>query len=206
MTRVAILVEGQTEGEFVKRILARYLYSKGVFVKEHSLGGGVNVHKIAQEMRRFCRSYDVVTSLVDYYGFRGRGSATVAELEHQVGLEVANRMPGGGNCRIYPYVQRHEFEGLLFSNVAAFEQIPDVTAGMVVQLKRMRMRFSTPEDIDDGDASAPSKRIKKVIPTYQKVVNGVGLAEWITLATIREECARFDSWVTSLESLGGEAD
>ena len=204
MIRVAILVEGQTEGEFVKRILAPHLYQKGVAVTEHDLRGGVNVDKIAHEMRRFCRSYDVVTSLVDYYGFRGKGDTTVIELEQQVCSAVAKSMPSGGNCKIYPYVQRHEFEGLLFSNVEVFGQLPDVTAQVVQQLKRIRVRFPTPEDINDSYASAPSKRIKNVIPTYQKVVNGPDLAEWITLAKIRQECARFDTWVACLESLGDE--
>ena len=204
MIRVTILVEGQTEGEFVKRTLTSHLRQMGISVKEHNLQGGVNVHSLAKEMRRFCKSYDVVTSLVDYYGFRGKGNTAVAELEHQICAEVGNRMPSGGNCRIYPYVQRHEFEGLLFSNVEAFAQIPDVTAVMVQQLKRIRSRFLTPEDINDSVALAPSKRIKKVIPTYQKVVNGPNLAEWITLAKIRQECARFDCWLAYLESLGKE--
>ena len=205
MIRVAILVEGPTEEEFVKRILASHLCQKGVLANAHNLGGGVNEHKIAREMRLLCRSYDVVTSLVDYYGFQGKEGATVAKLEQRVCAEVGDRMPSSGGCKIYPYVQRHEFEGLLFSNVEAFGQIPSVTPANVQQLKRIRDRFVTPEDINDSDTSAPSKRIQKVIPTYQKVVNGAVLAKWITLAKIRQECKRFNAWVTCLETLGEEA-
>ena len=117
------MVEGQTEGEFVKRILAQHLLENGVLAKEHELGGGVDVYRIANEMLRYCRSYDVVTSLVDYYGFKGKRRATVTELEEQISMEIINRAPGGILCKIYPYVQLHEFEGLLFSNVKAFEQI-----------------------------------------------------------------------------------
>ena len=205
MIRVAILVEGQTEEEFVKRILASHLCHDGVFVTGHNLGGGVGVHRIAREMRAFCRSYDVVTSLVDYYGFKGKKEATVEELEQRICTEVEDRMPCGGRCKIYPYVQRHEFEGLLFSNVEAFQNMPSVTPTVVQRLKRIRGRFATPEDINDSDASAPSKRVKKVIPTYQKVVDGVNLAECITLAKIRQECKRFDAWMACLEKLGQEA-
>ena len=205
MIRVAIVVEGRTEGEFVKRILAHHLCNKGLLVKEHELGGGVNLHKIAEEMRHFSSSYDVVTSLVDYYGFQGKQNATVAELEQRVRVEVRKRMPGSTGCKIYPYVQRHEFEGLLFSDVEAFGQIPGVTAANLQSLKMIRKRFSTPEDINDSETLAPSKRIKKVIPTYQKVVNGASLVEWITLAKIRQECKRFDAWLACLESLGEEA-
>ena len=206
MIRVAILVEGQTEGEFVKKMLAGHLCQRGVFVQDRDLRGSVDVHKIAREMRHYCPSFDVVTSLVDYYGFRGKKGATVVELEKQVEAEVRNRMPHGGTCKIHPYIQQHEFEGLLFSNVKAFGGLPDVTAERVQRLKRIRNRFLTPEDINDSEDSAPSKIIKRIIPTYQKVVNGAGLAEWITLAKIRGECERFNIWVTWLESLDEEPD
>ena len=200
------MVEGQTEGEFVKRILAQHLLKNGVLAKEHELGGGVDVYRIADEMLRYCKSYDVVTSLVDYYGFRGKRHATVTELEQKISDEIGNRAPGGILCRIYPYVQLHEFEGLLFSNVRAFENIPGVTTANIQRLTLIRSRFSTPESINCGEHSAPSKRIKGVIPTYQKVVNGLSVAEGITLAKIRQECNRFDSWIACLESLGKESD
>ena len=206
MIRVAILVEGQTEGEFIKRILYGHLYERGVLVHDRDLQGGVSVHKMAREMCHYCSSFNVVTSLVDYYGFRGKGDATVMDLEKRVRAEVENRIPVGGMCKIYPYLQQHEFEGLLFSNVKAFEQLPSVTAATVQRLRRVRNRFPTPEDINDSSVSAPSKIIKRIIPTYQKVVNGADLAEWITLADIRRECKRFDTWMNVLESLGEESD
>ena len=62
MIRVAILVEGQTEGEFVKRILDGHLYKRGVLVQDCDLRGRVDVHKIAREMCLYCQSFDVVTS------------------------------------------------------------------------------------------------------------------------------------------------
>ena len=205
MIRVAILVEGQTEGEFVKRILDGHLSKRGVLVRDFDLRGRVDVHKIAREMCLYCQSFNVVTSLVDYYGFRGKKGATVVELEKRVKAEVRKKMPRGGPCKVYPYVQQHEFEGLLFSDVRAFGKLPDVTDAIVQNLEKRRNRFPTPEDINNSTASAPSKLIKKVIPTYQKVVNGADLAAWITLAKIRQECKRFNDWVTCLESLGEEA-
>lgn len=199
---MAIVVEGQTENEFVKRMLSNHLLEKGVFVNQHQLGGGIDVHKIASEMLRYCKSYDVVTSLVDFYGFKGKGEKTVAELEEQISQEVRKRAPGGLLCQIYPYVQLHEFEGLLFSDVKAFGQIPGVTLANIQRLQFVRSRFSTPECIDSGEHSAPSKRIKRVIPTYEKVVYGLSVAQGITLPKIREECKRFDSWMGCLESFG----
>ena len=204
LTRVAVLVEGPTEGAFVKQILARHLLNRGVYAVERPLGGDVSVCKMARDIRQYSRAFEVVTSLVDYYGFKGKGELSVQQLERKVSMEARNRMPGGTKCTICPYVQRHEFEGLLFSDVEAFGQLPEVNASTVRRLKRIRDRFQTPEDINDGFATAPSKRIKNLIPTYDKVVNGLELAEWATLARIRRECKRFNAWVAWLESLGEE--
>ena len=203
---MAVVVEGQTEASFVKNMLAQHLFDSGVLVTEHELGGRIDVHKVANEMLQYCKSYDVVTSLVDYYGFRGKQQASVEELEQRICAEIRNKAPGGILCKMYPYVQLHEFESLLFSNVEAFGQIPEVTTAAIQHLEIVRSRFSTPESINCGEYSAPSKRIKRVIPTYQKVVNGLSVAERITLSKIRQECKRFDSWIGCLESLGKGSD
>ena len=51
--------------------------------------------------------------------------------------------------------------------------------------------------------TAPSNRIKSVIPGYQKVVDGTLIARETGLDTIRAECPRFAEWLAKLESLGG---
>lgn len=78
-------------------------------------------------MARFYWDFDFVTSLVDFYGFRGKGDRTVEELEKH--LTERTHMQVDHECdprRVFPYVQRHEFEGLLFSDVSAFSKLPDV--------------------------------------------------------------------------------
>ena len=63
-------------------------------------------------------------------------------------------------------------------------------------------RFSTPEDINDGANTAPSKRIKQEIPRYQKVQDGPLVAQTTGIDRMLAECPRFRSWITRLESLG----
>lgn len=181
--------------EFVNRILVSHLCCKAVEARGYNLGGGVSIPKIVKEMRLYCKSYDRVTTLVDYYGFANKGERTVEQLEQQVAKEI----PAHFQCKTVPYVQQHEFEALLFSDVSAFGRLPGVTQQTVRNLNRVRDRFQTPEDINDNKETAPSKRLIKEIPAYQKVVNGVDLAEEITLVKIRQECARFDCWMTLLE-------
>ena len=97
----------------------------------------------------------------------------------------------------------HEFEGLLFSDVDAFERLfrdPPIT-----DLRSIRSAFDTPEDINDSAKTAPSKRIARLIRSYRKTLDGPLLALEIGLERIRSECPGFDAWLRRLESLGEAA-
>ncbi len=206
MIRLAIVVEGRTEEEFVKRVLIEGLRARDVevfpiLINQH--GGSVSVDSLASNMVKLFRSFDAVTSLVDFYGFRGKGGATLGELERLVTEEINNRMPSARDRRkIFPYVQQYEFEGLLFSDVSAFADLAHTPPGSVEMLREIRSNFQTPEDINDSRETAPSKRLVHVIPRYQKSVDGPVVAMKIGLDLIRAECPQFDDWVTRLESLG----
>ena len=67
-------------------------------------------------MSELYRSFDAVTSLVDFYGFERKGDATVEELEAKILGRVREKIGSGWDERkVLPYVQRHEFEALLFA-------------------------------------------------------------------------------------------
>lgn len=205
MIRLAVSVEGQTEEEFVEKSLAPHLQSRNVFTNPVLIGrarrpikggGDVTVDRLANEMRYLRKSFDAVTSLVDFYGFRDKGSRQPDDL-----VETIRRRIGRLDKRtVLPYVQLHEFEGLLFSNVEAFARI--LPFAPIADLKSIRSKFDTPEDINDRSESAPSKRIKTLIPQYRKALHGPLLAHDIGLDTIRSECSRFDAWLRWLEALG----
>ena len=206
MIRLAISVEGQTEEEFVNTVLVNHLRPKDVEPQPILLGGtggDVTVERLARDMARLYWSFDFVTSLVDFYGFRGRGSATVDELEKIIDAKVNDHVRRSWDqSRVFSYVQQHEFEGLLFSDVSGFAGLIDVPDGAVDALREIRAQFPTPEDINDSNDTAPSKRIVELIPRYQKVVDGSLLAEEIGLEAIRAECPRFNAWARCLETLG----
>ena len=95
----------------------------------------------------------------------------------------------------------HEYEGLLFSDpqrLARGIYRPEL-AGAFAEI---RHAFPTPEDIDDGDHTAPSKRIIDLCRGYAKPMHGVLAAIEIGIVAIRRECRHFDQWVTKLEALG----
>ena len=127
---MAISVEGRTEEEFVNSVLAPHLQSALVTptailigrARSGSGGGGnVSIERLASEMAGLYYNFDAVTSLVDFYGFRGKGDRTVEELEEHLAQEIQKKVSSGWDQRkVIPYVQKHEFEGLLFSDVSAF--------------------------------------------------------------------------------------
>ncbi len=203
MIRLAISVEGPTEEEFVNNILADHLRTRGVEPQPILLNGNVTIERLASDIARLIWSFDRVTSLVDFYGFRDKNTATPEQLEQRIHKRVDTKINRSWNqSHVIPYVQQHEFEGLLFSDVDAFDKLIGASHESKQALQNIRSQFPTPEDINDNSDTVPSKRIVKVIPRYKKVVDGPLLAMEIGLAAIRDECPRFNCWVTSLESLG----
>ena len=204
--RLAISVEGPTEQEFVKNVLVGHLRVRGIesqpVVVGHS-GGNITVQRVASDMANLIWKFDHVTSLVDFYGFQDKGEASIDELERQIGEAVDSKIARPWDqSRLIPYVQRHEFEALLFSDVTAFSKVLLVPESTIEALEDIRSRFTTPEDIDDGITTAPSKRILATIPSYHKRVAGPLVAQETGLDTIRAECPRFHHWLGRLESLG----
>ena len=206
MTRLMIVAEGETEMAFVKNVLGEHLSSKGVYpytMLPGKRGGNITVDRLAKEMAKLVWKYNFVSSLVDFYGFKDKGNDSVEALEQRIGeaARAASNHPES-KTNIIPYVQRYEFEGLLFSRVDAFSDAALASERDVRQLHEIRSLFQTPEDINDGYDTAPNKRIKRIIRKYHKVANGLLIAQSAGLDTIRAECPRFSAWLARLESLG----
>lgn len=207
MIRLAIVVEGETEEEFVKLVLAEHLRARAVEpipILPRGRGGNISVARLAPAMAELIWNFDFVTSLVDFYGFKEKGNATPDALEQLINQAVRSRIGRSWDeSRGFAYVQKHEFEALLFSNATCFGavigNIPDNT---LADLRAIRSRLATPGDINDSPETAPSKRIAQLIPHYNKRVHGPDVAMEIGLDIIRKECARFNEWLTRLESLG----
>ena len=210
MIRLAISVEGPTELEFVKDVLADHLRERGVEAQPilpGGQGGSISIDRLAPEMARLVWNFDYVTSLVDFYGFKDKGTASVSDLEHNINQAVRQRIhQSWDEYRVFAYVQQYEFEALLFSDVSVFDLLEDVSNNTITQLGRIRTQFETPEDINDSPITAPSKRITELVQKYRKRRDGPDLAAAIGLDAIRSQCRRFDEWVNRMESLGSQPE
>lgn len=109
-----------------------------------------------------------------------------------------------GDPRFVPYIQLHEFEAVLFAMPDAFLTYYPDRKREVAALNQLVARDGPPELIDDGENTAPSKRIIAQIPAYEKAKPTAGpiIANAIGLPTIREKCRHFDTWLRKLEMLG----
>ena len=221
MIRLNIVAEGQTEQRFIERLIAPHLLRINVFVycrcvrtsskgKIYS-GGTSNFSKLKRDIVRWVRQdrqKDArFTTMIDLYGlpgdFPGIEAAriladpyqAVEDLEKNLRDEIADQ-------RFIPYLQLHEFEAILLAGPEAFSRhFPNAN---IDALRDLVNRFDSPECIDDGEKTSPSKRIIDVVPeyAYQKAVAGPLIAEKIGLDQIRSKCPHFDEWLSKLENLG----
>jgi hypothetical protein len=227
MMRLYVVVEGQTEEEFVKRVLgphlqARHIYTTPIIVttrrdrltgKKLGKGGGHWKHWL-KDLRRLLGEHTgnnvAFTTLFDLYGLPedfpqlAALSQNADTLQRAVGLEqeMAATLD---DRRLIPYLQRHEFEALVLASLDALGALLD-TEDDVLGLEQLRVELAhlAPEDVNDGPDSAPSKRLESRIPSYDKTLHGPLAVEAARLANIRAVCPRFNAWVTKLEGLSAD--
>jgi hypothetical protein len=108
------------------------------------------------------------------------------------------------DSRFIPYIQLHEFEALLFSRIECLGTVYTSRHGEIAELERLSADYKSPELIDDGENSAPSKRIGEKVPEYLRAKATVGpiVAGEIGLDVVRGKCPHFNDWLIRLEKLG----
>lgn len=132
MQQILILVEGQTEEQFVKNALQPYLIPFGVNViptiintkivkGSNNFKGGINSYgQVERDLSKLLKDASVyVTTLIDFYGlphdFPGysekNSSGSSTQFIETLETEWSKRV---NNNRFIPYIQQHEFEAIVF--------------------------------------------------------------------------------------------
>jgi hypothetical protein len=212
-----ILVEGQTEGTFVRDVLAPHLHTFGVYLnpvvaltKRVKSGlkfkGGVPGYvKLRGELCRLLNdtSAVAVTTMMDYYGLPGdypgadsiprRGSCydRVAHLEKALQEDLQNP-------RFLPYLSLHEFEALLF----VAPELIETTVEDHGVADRLAALAASPEEVNDGPDTHPAARLLAAVPKYRKALHGPLIVGRIGLPAIRQRCPHLHTWISRLEQLG----
>lgn len=208
--RLYIVVEGQTEEEFVKDLMSPYFQEIGIYVfpviihtsKGHK-GGFVNYEHLKNDLSKLLKSQGqdvVVTMFVDFFRCpelpeKNIWSIIPNHLTRVIAMEDAIKRDIS-DWRFVPYIQLHEFEALLFSADCGFKKYFDIKESL--ELQGISDAYENPEDINSSPEGAPSKRILRIVPDYDKVMYGNIIALEIGINAILEKCPRFKAWVELL--------
>ena len=230
MVRLLVIVEGQTEENFVNRVLAPHLYNQGFLAVSAKLMGNARKRNrrggirgwpgVREEIIRHINTDKnmYVSTMVDYYAlpggdnnpkaWPGRFQARLLNfedkaryIESELQQDIATYSPKSLNAeRFIPYIVMHEFEGLLFSDCKEFARSIN-REDLATTFQNIRDGYSSPEEINDSPQTHPSKRIKTLMPEYQKPTDGRRAAIAIGLETFRRECPGFRCWLERIEAI-----
>ena len=229
MARLYLFVEGRTEQAFADTVLRPHLALAGVYMQPavqiaHARrrgivhrGGGRRYLPMRDDIVRFTRQENAsdvfFSSLIDLYAiapdfpglteaerFRANPYQRVEALEGSWAADIPDR-------RFIPFLALHEFETYLLVNPEEFDMFYPGEAAQIRRLCQVRDSKTSPELINDGPHTAPSKRIIHEFPDYERAKAAVGpqVAELIGLQAIRDCCPHFDAWMKRLEGLGSLA-
>ncbi|MCY4613810.1 MAG: DUF4276 family protein [Nitrospira sp.] len=226
MARLQLFAEGPTEQTFADTVLKPHLAQHGVYIQKTILianaykkgkiyrGGGRNFDAMQKDILRSLKQNSApdvfFTSMIDLYALPKRfpGTEKVAQYDNdpyrRVEVLEESWAENTNDKRFIPHIQLHEYEAYLFADISKLSFFYQNTAA----IKKLQHIVDTvggpPELIDDGQHTAPSKRITKWLPKYasEKVIVGAQTAERIGLAKIRSKCPHFAKWLERLENLG----
>ncbi len=211
---IYIIVEGPTEEQFVNEVLRPYFIGMGIYDVRAILiqtspgykGGDMKFERYKNNIEHLLKAERdiVVTSLIDYFRLRtdfpkyAEAQSIVDKYKRVAFLEHAVRevIP---DERFVPYIQLHEFEGLLFSADTGFKYLGNIPEKHMTELQQAIA--GAPELINDGATTAPSKRLERLIPGNKKRQHGPIVAMEIGIPIILARCDRFRYWLETITGI-----
>lgn len=217
MKRLIIVVEGDTEKEFIDKVLSPYLYAKGLtsvncFKIKHTKGGLTKYQHLKTDLINCIYENNVlVSTLIDFYALPKdfpkyedakklvNKSERLSFLENAI-VEDLEAEKGGSFPDLLPYIQLHEFEALVFSSLGAVKALYSEQDAKFNEIEQIMAMYPNPEDINDSPQTAPSKRLKnnQLIRGYNKVNDGIMIIEEAGIEVVLAKCPRFSKWVDAL--------
>ncbi|MFT6961794.1 MAG: hypothetical protein ACJAWV_001516 [Flammeovirgaceae bacterium] len=223
MKDLYIIVEGQTELEFMNRLMIPYWRTQlgyqnniqPIIVQMSGGGHGFNNIEHFKNTIEPIMNYQnapFITSFIDYYGINSekkmpgyKDCQKKANAQERITCLEAKLQEAVQQINEYrffiPYIQLHEFEALLFSDSEGFAYEAE---GIKQVVATVASDFKTPEDINDSYETAPSKRLEEIYRSHKekfsKVADGNDIAEEIGIGKMMEQCPRFRMWAESIIS------
>ena len=207
MQQLYILCEGQSEEAFVKQVLSPYLQGFQIYATPIVLGGVSHYRKIREHLKILGRNSNIIlTTMLDYYklpldtpGIKECNYTVPSDIARYIEQQIYNDLIHELKCQKFlPNIIMHEYEALLLSDVACFSVCKDFTARNIKQLTKEVSSFATPEHVNNSEQTAPSKRILRLCPNYQKNIDGTRIAQEIGIQKMMQECKHFAEWIEQM--------
>ena len=165
MVEVIVIAEGQTEEQFIKRLIAPALRYLRIYIKpqllntsKDSKGGAISCDRLKFNARNTLRNKPEVflSTFLDLYGLATDFPkfeeakqimdiyARTACLEEYLHGALIDQI-GCQSDRFLPHIQPYEYEGLLFSDVEAMIGVEPSWIKSLSVLNKVRSEFETPE-------------------------------------------------------------
>lgn len=199
---VGVVCEGPTEVDFVKKLNKEYFNQKQISLKpigineaKKDLGGNISIDRVIHYVTK--SPYNIVTTLIDYYGIKECKDKTVDELKTELQKQYSNI--NGWNRIFIPYLQLHETEALLFSNIDSIIKMKNANDEQKEQLYAIQKMYPNPEDINNSVETAPSKRLEKIFLNYRKIIDANRIFSKISIEEIKSKCSNFKMWLSEIE-------
>jgi len=230
MSKLLCICEGTSEHNFVTHVLQPYFNQKGVNVSLETVllgwrnpmaqgaGGDVRFSRLRTDLSFLFAgglAYDAVTTLFDFYGLKTdwtglsqvtsvmRPEEKACCVEQAAARDLCLHFSGNYPvevAKVIPNVFMHEYEGLMFSNVASIVNITRAYKALPA-LSAIESSFQAPEAINDGEDTAPSKRLIAAQVNYSKTLHGHRIISDIGIDVIRSKCPHFHAWLSKIESI-----
>ncbi len=223
MNELHILCEGQTEGTFVSELLAPMLnhstfrvYPKIVETSPNNRGGSLGFKRAQNFVWNTLNtnSKATVTSLIDLYRLgtdfpeydkawdESQLAAKLKILTEAWHKEVAQKDKTIAQ-RFIPYIQPHEFEALVFSDLTALSTLHKEWEDGVTKLASILKKYPTPEHMNTVKEKTPSYLLENKLPKiegkkYKKTATGIRAIERIGIANVEKKCEHFAAWLARL--------
>lgn len=220
MVQVRVIVEGQTEEQFVKNVVRDDLATRGVWLEPVNLKGIPKYQTLGQRiLREHVRGGGpfVITTMLDLY----RLPADWPGKDRVAGLRPEEKARHIQQCllqdiagddahlrqRFIPFIQLHEFEAVLFADIAAICSVMDCSAADRRALEEILFEFDgKPERINDRPDLSPSCRLRRLFGSrYRKELHGNQISSRMGLETILSQCDHFRGWHERLIALAASA-
>ena len=189
---VSVVCEGDTEIEIIKVLNRKYFAQKEIFLKPLSIGGDVKIDRLVSHIKH--APHPVVTTFVDYYGFKIRKGTEAEQIEES--LKTKAKRP-----HFIPYLQIHETEALCFANKEILCGTMNANDHQKAKIDAIISEFGDrPEKINNNPKTAPSKRLKNIFTGYQKLLDGKRIIQAIPLSDMISKCPHFAQWLIDIEA------